>query len=189
MAAKDFAHEDGINVDSWLAAMEGRPLELSSKNFAGLKTLIPGEAQGLLYGGCLSILVASLGTRYEIETGGDILFLEDTGAKPYQIDRMLMQMKFAGAFEGVRGIVFGEMLDCVQPGGQQYTLEEIIVRVLGDLKVPIAYGLPSGHVQRNNITLPFGVRAALHTDVDSVTLRTLEAAVSAAPARAGSTRA
>jgi muramoyltetrapeptide carboxypeptidase len=189
MAAKDFAHEDGVDLNSWMAALEGREVRISSGEFKGLKTIVQGEAQGTLYGGCLSILVASLGTRFEIETGGTILFLEDIGAKPYQVDRMLMQMKFAGAFEGVQGIVFGEMLNCVQPGGQEYTLEEIIARVLGNLKVPIAYGLPSGHVRRNNVTLPFGVRAALHATADSVTLKTLEAAVNATPASTVSTRA
>lgn len=189
MATKDFARVDGIEVNSWLAAMEGSGrTSFASGEFAGFKTLVAGEAQGTLYGGCLSILVASLGTRYEIETGGTILFLEDIGAKPYQIDRMLMQMKYAGAFEGVRGIVFGEMLDCVQPAGQDYTLEDVIVRAIGDLNVPIAFGLPSGHVRQNNITLPIGVRASLRARQDSVTLEILESAVSAAPARASSNR-
>ena len=59
--------------------------------------LVEGAAEGILYGGCLSILVASLGTPYEIKTSGTILFLEDLAAKPYQIDRMLMQLKLAGS--------------------------------------------------------------------------------------------
>jgi muramoyltetrapeptide carboxypeptidase len=190
MVGKDFSQEAGVDLASWFAAMEGKSdTRIGSAAVSGLKTLLSGEAKGTLYGGCLSILVASLGTRYEIETGGAILFLEDIGAKPYQIDRMLMQMKFAGAFEGVRGIVFGEMLDCVQPGGQEYTLEEIIVRVLAELKIPVAYGLPSGHVRQQNITLPFGVRAGLQASADSVTLTILEPAVSVAPARASGTRA
>lgn len=184
MAAKDFAHADGIDLESWLSAVEGKSsFELSST----MTALIAGEAQGALYGGCLSIISASLGTPYEVETGGTILFLEDIATKPYQVDRMLMQLKYAGAFDGVRGIVFGEMLDCVQPGGQDYTLQEVIVRVLGDLGVPIAYGLPSGHVRRSNITLPIGVRARLQARQDGVTLKVLEPAVSAVPARASST--
>jgi muramoyltetrapeptide carboxypeptidase len=77
---------------------------------------------------------------------------------------MLMQMKLAGKFRDVRGIIFGEMLDCVQPGGQAYTLQQVILRVLADLHIPIVYGLPSGHVTMPNITLPFGVRAKLHAD-------------------------
>jgi muramoyltetrapeptide carboxypeptidase len=121
--------------------------------------------------------VSSLGTPYEIQTGGTILFLEDIGAKPYQVDRMLMQLKSAGKFDGVNGIVFGEMIDCVQPGGQNYTLEDVIVRVLGDLGKPVTFGLRSGHVRANNITLPFGVSAQLQASTDSATLTILEAAV------------
>ena len=174
MVAKDFAHQDGVDLDSWFATVEAlNGVELNAK------PLSTGEGEGILYGGCLSILVASLGTQYEIETGETILFMEDIGTKPYQIDRMLMQLKYAGKFDGVRGIVFGEMQDCFQPGGQNYTLEEVIVRVLGDLKIPIAFGLPSGHVRSRNVTLPFGIRARLQADSSSATLRLLETAVSA----------
>ena len=189
MAAKDFAHDDGVDLLTWFGAAEGgNELELTSSQYGSFRTLISGEAEGTLYGGCLSILAASLGTRYEIETGGTILFLEDIATKPYQIDRMLMQMKYAGMFDGVRGIIFGELLECVQPGGQNYTLEEIIVRILGDLNIPIVYGLPSGHVHKNNITLPIGIQARLHASPNSVTLKMIESAVSATSARADSTR-
>jgi muramoyltetrapeptide carboxypeptidase len=189
MVTKDFAHDNGVHLEPWFAAMEGKSqCTVSSADVPALRTLSPGSAEGTLYGGCLSILVSSLGTRYGIETGGAILFLEDVGAKPYQIDRMLMQMKYAGVFDGVRGIVFGEMLDCIQPGGQEYTLEEVIERILGDLGVPIVYGLPSGHVRQNNITLPIGVHVSLRAETDSVTLRILEPAVSTLSARVGGTR-
>lgn len=173
MAAKDFAHEDGVELESWFAITEGKSLFQRR----GLETLISGEAEGQLYGGCLSILAASLGTPYEFETGDTLLFLEDIGTKPYQIDRMLMQMKYAGKFDGVRGIVFGQMVDCIQPGGQDYTLQEVILRILGDLDIPIAFGLPSGHVPSGNVTLPFGVRARLQADEISATLTILESAV------------
>lgn len=173
MAAKDFAHEDGVDLESWFASLEGA----TSWSLNQMRTLVPGEAEGVLYGGCLSILVASLGTPYEIQTGGTILFLEDIGTKPYQVDRMLMQLKLAGKFDGVNGIVFGEMLDCVQPGGQNYTLEDVIVRVLSDLGIPVTLGLPSGHVRANNITLPLGVSARLQANMNSATLNILEAAV------------
>jgi muramoyltetrapeptide carboxypeptidase len=175
MATKDFAHHDGVDLESWFAVMEG------NRGFerGGVKTLVSGTDEGTLYGGCLSILVASVGTPYEIETGDTILFLEDIAAKPYQIDRMLMQLKYAGKFEGVRGIVFGEMLDCVQPGGQDYSLEKVILRVVGDLGVPVGFGLPSGHVRLGNVTLPFGVRARLRAGENSATLTLLESAVCA----------
>ena len=144
---------------------------------AGVSGLVEGEAEGILYGGCLSILVASLGTPYEIKTAGTILFLEDIAAKPYQIDRMLMQLKLAGHLDNVRGIVFGEMLDCMQTANQDYTLQEVVTRIVGDLGVPVAFGVKSGHVTSGNITLPFGVRAKLAVSGRQVTLKILESAV------------
>jgi len=101
--------------------------------------------------------------------------VEDVAAKPYQIDRMLMQLKLAGKFDGVRGIVFGEMLDCMPHKDQSYSLEEVVMRVVGDLGVPVAYGLRSGHVSRGNVTLPVGVRAELSVG-EEVSLKILEPA-------------
>ena len=112
----------------------------------------------MLYGGCLSLLCASLGTPYEIQTEGTLLFIEDRGERPYRIDRMLMQLKLAGKLEAVRGIVFGEMLECADPG---IPLQEVIMRILGDLRIPMAIGLKSGHASGGALTLPFGVRARL----------------------------
>ncbi|HTA24923.1 MAG TPA: LD-carboxypeptidase [Terriglobales bacterium] len=174
MVAKDFAHSDGVELASWKAVLGG-----SSEwtfDLVGVKPLVEGLAQGILYGGCLSLLVASLGTPYEIQTAGTILFIEDVAARPYQIDRMLMQLKLAGKLKGIRAIVFGEMLDCVQHQNQSYTLEDVVLRVVGDLHVPIAYGLRSGHVSRSNITLPIGVSAALDVKHGEVSLRILEPA-------------
>src|SRR5882724_1157432 len=183
MVAKDFAHADGVDVASWERALNGSSdwaVELDSN----VKSLVEGSAEGILYGGCLSILVASLGTPYEIRTVGTILFLEDLAAKPFQIDRMLMQLKQAGKLADVEGIIFGEMLDCRQSTDtnkdQGYTLEEVVLRVVGDLGVPVAYGLRSGHVSRRNITLPFGVRAALNVATSGVKLQVLEGATTAA---------
>jgi len=120
------------------------------------------------------MLAASLGTPYEICTENAVLFIEDVAAKPYQIDRMLMQLKLAGKFAEVRGIIFGEMFDCVQPGNQPYTLEDVIMRIVGDLGVPIAYGLRSGHVSRSNVTLPMGVGARLQAGTSGVNLAITE---------------
>jgi muramoyltetrapeptide carboxypeptidase len=174
MVAKDFAHADGVDMASWKAAL-GASSEWTI-DVADVQPLVSGSAEGILYGGCLSMLVASLGTPYEIQTAGTVLFIEDVATRPYQIDRMLMQLKLAGKLKGVRGIVFGEMLDCVQHQKQSYTLEEVMLRVVGDLRVPIAYGLRSGHVSRSNITLPIGVRAALDVTSGEVSLRILEPA-------------
>jgi len=185
MVTKDFAHADGVDVRSWDAALTGTSewaLNIGSES--GAKLLAAGSADGILYGGCLSMLVASLGTPYEIQTAGTILFIEDVATKPYQVDRMLMQLKLAGKFAGVHGIVFGEMLDCSPIKDQDYTLEEVVLRVIGDLGVPVAYGLRSGHVSRGNITLPFGVRAALTVSRTEGSLRILESATTSAAVRA-----
>jgi muramoyltetrapeptide carboxypeptidase len=211
MAARGFAREDGVHLDSWRAVLSGEPCSLrfdaaptaktavvGDPGGASVKPLIPGRAAGILSGGCLSILVATLGTPYELETAGRILFLEDVAAKPYQIDRMLMQLKFAGKLEGVRGIIFGEMLDCVQPitpanataafaggpaGGQDYSLPEIVSRIVEELGVPVAYGLPSGHVTRDNVTLPFGVPVELNVGPQAVELHMESAAIPAGAQR------
>src|SRR6185369_2171138 len=179
MVAKDFAHAAGVDPNSWERALNGSSewvLELDSD----VKSLVEGFAEGILYGGCLSILVASLGTRYEIRTAGTILFLEDVAAKPFQIDRMLMQLKLAGKLADVQGIIFGEMLDCEQNKDQGYRLEDVVLRVVGGLGVPVAYGLRSGHVSGRNITLPFGVQAALDVSARGVNLKILEAATTTA---------
>jgi muramoyltetrapeptide carboxypeptidase len=181
MVAKDFAHSDGIDLRSWEAALTAASAwTISFGAESGAKSLVPGSVEGKLYGGCLSMLVASLGTPYEIHTAGTILFIEDVAAKPYQIDRMLMQLKLAGKFKAVRGIIFGEMLDCLQNKDQHYALEDVVLRVIGDLGVPVAYGLRSGHVSRGNITLPLGVRAELKVDKKDGGLRILESATTAA---------
>jgi len=166
MVEKSFATPDGVDLVSWSAATSStEPWQIAGD----MEPLVRGTSEGILYGGCLSLLVESLGTPYEIQTAGTILFLEDVNAKPYQIDRMLMHLKLAGKLERVRGIVFGEMLDCRQSADQPYTLQEVAMRVAGNLGVPVAYGLRSGHVTHHNITLPLGVRARLSVE-DTVRL-------------------
>jgi muramoyltetrapeptide carboxypeptidase len=175
MVTKDFASPDGVEISSWNNAVTGA--NAWDLPMQGVQVLRKGRARGQLYGGCLSLLVASLGTQFEIQTDDTILFMEDIAAKPYQIDRMLMQLRLAGKFDRVRGFVFGEMVDCIQPGGQDYTLQQVIMRVLADYNVPIIYGLRSGHVSRSNITLPLGVQAELNASDISAQLRILEASV------------
>jgi muramoyltetrapeptide carboxypeptidase len=152
---------DGVDETSWSAAfLSSEPYE---HEFPAneVQTLVPGGAEGMLYGGCLSLLCASLGTPYELETRDTILFIEDLAEPAFRIDRMLMQLKLAGKFDGVRGIIFGEMLKCGPRDDAGYTLQQVVRRVVGDLGVPLAYGLKSGHVSGGNITLPFGVRARI----------------------------
>jgi muramoyltetrapeptide carboxypeptidase len=174
MAAADFYLEDGVHLESFRAALAGKSYSVGAAE--GLRALRPGTAQGRLCGGCLSILVSLLGTPWEPRAEETLLFLEDTAVKPYQIDRMLWQLQRAGKLEGVRGIVFGEMLDCVSPGAAPELLEQAILSALDGFDGPIAMGLRSGHVSRQNVTLTFGVEAEL-TAGDETRLEMLEAAV------------
>jgi muramoyltetrapeptide carboxypeptidase len=173
MVAKDLACAT-FDLASWNHALTGSPEWNIPVD--GVEVLRTGLGRGLLYGGCLSMLVASLATPFEIETKDAILFIEDVGEKPYRIDRMLMQLAQAGKFEGVRGFVFGEMLDCAPPKGETYTLQQVIMRVLAPYNVPIVYGLKSGHVTSGNITLPIGVQAELEAEGAGASLRILEPA-------------
>lgn len=175
MAAADFYLEDGVDLASFEAAVSGGLVEAGPAQ--GLRILRPGRARGTMYGGCLSILIAALGTRYTPSTEGKLLFLEDVGERPYQIDRMLRQMILAGKFEGVRGVIFGEMQGCEFDNTRPDRLEDVILRVLEPFDVPIALGLRSGHVSRGCVTLPMGLEAELILDNDQPLLRYLEPAV------------
>jgi len=144
---------------------------------AGTRILRTGVAEGRLAGGCLSLVVAALGTAAEIDTAGSILVLEDIDAKPYQVDRMMTQLRQAGRLEGVRGFVFGEMLNCAQHPNQGYTLEEVLLDLLDGLDVPVLFGFPTGHTTRPNIIVPFGVPARLALTGSVQEFRLLEPAV------------
>jgi muramoyltetrapeptide carboxypeptidase len=174
MLAADFYLEDGVHLPSFQAALAGKSYSVGSVE--GMRTLKPGTGSGTLYGGCLSILVSLLGTEWEPQTEGKLLFLEDVGAKPYQVDRMLWQLRHADKLEGVSGIIFGEMLDCVSPGAAPGLLEQAILSALSDFDGPIAIGLRSGHVSRSNVTLTLGVQAELKVD-EETQLNLLEPAV------------
>jgi muramoyltetrapeptide carboxypeptidase len=162
MVAGDFSQPEGVDEASLLAALGGERWFLGEAS--GLRTLLPGKASGMLYGGCLTLLAAALGTPYAPRTEGKLLFLEDRDVKPYQLDRLLRQLILAGKFEGVQGIIFGEMVECVAPGQKTEILDEVILRVLDWFPGPIGIGLRSGHVSRRNVTLAFGVEAELHLE-------------------------
>ena len=174
MMAADFFLPDGVHTESFRAALSGEPYSVGEEE--GLRVLRPGTARGILYGGCLSILVSLLGTPWEPRTEGKLLFLEDVGAKPYQVDRMLWQLRHAGKLRDVRGIVFGEMVDCVSQGAAPDLIEESILSALKGFDGPIVMGLRSGHVSRRNVTLTFGVEAQLRAN-GGVRLDMLEPAV------------
>jgi muramoyltetrapeptide carboxypeptidase len=166
MVAADFARDEGYEPGSWSAALEGAQSWWVGEA-EGLRSLQPGSGEGVVVGGCISIFAAALGTPYSMPPARvdepRILFLEDIGTKPYQWDRMLLHLRYAGMLEYVTGIVFGDMRQCVAP--EEDTLLEAAIRhALRDFAGPIAIGLRSGHVDTPNVTVPLGVRARLDLD-------------------------
>ncbi len=181
MVAADFARPDGVDLPSWQHALGGDAgWTLTAAD--GLRVLRDGVAEGTISGGCLAIVAEALGTPYAplAATADDpkILFLEDIGTKPYQWDRMLLHLRYAGMLEHAVGIVFGDMQQCVAPQDQAL-LEGAILHALRDFPGPIAIGLRSGHVDTPNITVPLGVKVRLNLSVaGDPRLEFLEAAVS-----------
>jgi muramoyltetrapeptide carboxypeptidase len=144
-----------------------------------LVTLRPGEGEGVLLGGCLSILASAAGTPWALRPRpeGTLLFLEDVHERPFRIDRMLRQLRHSGAFAGLRGIVFGDMRGCTPKSDEGYTLEAVILEALEGLEIPIALGLSSGHTANPAVSLPLGVRARVRCDEGEATFEVLEPAV------------
>jgi muramoyltetrapeptide carboxypeptidase len=177
MVASDFGRDDGIDLASWRHAVQG-DASWSLGAADGLRVLRGGVAEGTLQGGCLSILAEALGTSYAPQITDSILFLEDIGTKPYQWDRMLLHLRYSGILERVRGIVFGDMHQCV-PAEEDDYLERAILHSLRDFNGPIAIGLRSGHVDTPNITLPLGISAKLDlTESERPQMQILEASTS-----------
>ena len=140
-------------------------------------TLRAGSAEGRITGGCLSLLVATLGTPHEIDTKGTILLLEDVDEKPFRLDRMLFHMRRAGKLNDIKAAVFGEMPGCGLNGvSPSESLREIILEAFADSGVPIVFGLRFGHNTGKCLTMPLGIRARLEAG-DKVKLTLLEPAV------------
>lgn len=180
MGAADFGRgdrvEDGVDLASWNHALGGSD-SWSLGAAEGLRVLRGGVAEGVLDGGCLSIYAEAIGTPFAPRPVQGVLFLEDIGVKPFQWDRLLLHLRYAGLLEGVQGIVFGDMRQCVGPE-EQDLLEAAILHSLRDFAGPIAMGLPSGHVGGPNVTLPLGVRVRLDlADPGEPRLSFLESAV------------
>ena len=144
--------------------------EYSAKGFtydtpdgSPIKSLRPGVSAGPLIGGNLSLVAALMGTPYEIQTAGKIVFLEDVHEAPYRVDRMLCQLKLAGKLDHVAGIILGQFTDASDsPGKDTLTMEQVFEDYFGAADYPVVTGFPAGHHQFN-ATLPMGARV----EVDS----------------------
>ena len=134
-------------------------------------TVAAGKARGRSAGGNLTLIATTMGTPYEIETRGRILFLEDTGEAPYRIDRMLVQLKLAGKLDQAAGIVWGTCTDCA-PSRSSFeinlSLSEVLDELLGRLGKPVLAGVLFGHT-KEKATIPLGVECELDASAKTVT--------------------
>jgi len=179
MVARELAEGDGAYDPASLhhgLTGEGAPYASQPDE---LLTLAAGRAEGVLRGGCLSLLAGAAGTPWA-RRGSDeptLLFLEDVDEKPYRVDRMLRQLRASGALQGVTGIVFGDMKGCSPSIEDDYRLEDVLLEALDGLDLPVALGLSSGHTTHPNVTLPLGVRARLECRSGEARFSVLEAPV------------
>jgi muramoyltetrapeptide carboxypeptidase len=158
-----FLQAIGKAEGGWKLRLKGEPV-------------LAGQAMGRVLGGCMTLVEATIGTSWELDTKDSILVLEDRAMKPYQVDRILMHLKQAGKFCGVKGIVLGEFPECepVVPGAP--SVREVCARILRPMGIPIVFGAPIGHTARPMLTIPLGIKARLDAEGEG-SLEFLEAAV------------
>jgi len=135
-----------------------------------LKAINGGVAEGEIIGGNLSLIVSTIGTPYEIDTKGKILFIEEIGEEPYRIDRMLTQLRLSNKLQEVEGIILGNFNNCSpEDPDMSLTLEEVIDNIIKPLNKPTLLNLQAGHCEPT-ITIPFGVKARLDADKKQLTI-------------------
>lgn len=130
-----------------------------TEHISKLTTLVPGVATGRVIGGNLTLLVSTLGTPYEIDTTGKILFLEDVGEQPYQVDRMLNQLRLAGKLNKAAGIIVGSFTD-IETDAPSLTLREVFAHYLECLSCPVMTGFAIGHCHLH-IAIPLGAKGRM----------------------------
>lgn len=153
--------EAGYDAWSFRAALTDAEAPMGKLSPEGLSVIKPGMAEGMLIGGTLTQLAAGLGTPYGITLDGPaILFIEDVAERPYRVRRMLMQLRLAGVFDQVTGIVLGAMTGCDEG---TLTACDVVAGFFSDFEGPILSGFPSGHGPEPTWTLPFGVQSSMST--------------------------
>jgi muramoyltetrapeptide carboxypeptidase len=150
--------EAGYDRDTFLRTL-CRAEPVGEITHGNLETLRAGEASGMLIGGTITQLAASLGTPFAFTPPhGCVLFLEDVGERPYRMDRLMTQLKLAGVIGRASALVFGELRGCDEPGGTP-AIRDVIKDLVEGFDGPVLFGLPSGHTTGPTLTLPFGVTA------------------------------
>ncbi|MBM7616123.1 S66 peptidase family protein [Alkaliphilus hydrothermalis] len=173
MAASDIAGglDEFSEKELIRAITESIPMgKISNPEEVKIETLVGGKTQGIIIGGNLSLIAATMGTPYEIDTKGKILFLEEIGEEPYSVDRMLTQLALAGKFDDAVGIILGDWNNCeAEKPEESLSLMEVLEEMIVPYGKPTIYNLKAGHCTPK-VTLPFGVMASLDADTGSLTI-------------------
>jgi len=142
-----------------------RPEPMGELSAPGVEAVRAGDARGMLLGGTLTQLLASLGTPYAFTPPTDyVLFLDEVAERPYRLDRMVTQLKQTGLLKRASAVVIGELPRCDEPSGA-VTARAVMADLFADFPGPVLIGFPSGHTNGRAITLPFGVAARVVADV------------------------
>jgi muramoyltetrapeptide carboxypeptidase len=157
MVAVEMAN-DGFDMNSFIGEVTG----VRTDHSLPVRFLKPGQAEGVLTGGCLSLLSALAGTEWTLPwTGRSILLIEDVGEPPYKLHRMLTQLRDSQSLRDVQGIIFGAMAKCDSLPDDGFTLDEVLLDALKGFEGPVAMGLPIGHCEQKVLTLPLGTKVLL----------------------------
>ena len=168
----DFTQEQVTNA---LVLGKSFLMKNPSHHKSELKTWVSGKAKGELIGGNLTVILSLIGTAYEPNWYGKILCLEEIGEEPYRVDRMLWQMKQAGIFNKITGLIIGSFKNCeAEEPHKSFSLEEVFTQHFSDFRTPVYQGAAFGHIGPK-FTLPIGVLAEM--DADAFTIKTLEMSV------------
>ena len=154
--------EAGYDRDTFLRCVS-RPAPAGRISHPHVEVIRQGEASGMLVGGTMTSLAASLGTPYAFAPPqGCVLFLDETGERPYRVDRLFTQLRYAGVIARASALVFNELPRCDEPSGRP-RIRDVVADLVSDFDGPVLFGLPSGHTPAATLTLPFGVTARVDT--------------------------
>jgi muramoyltetrapeptide carboxypeptidase len=166
MVAPDFGGEVSKYTEEffWEIITSNKKMgKLKYPEYEKLAAITKGNAAGKIFGGNLAVFAALIGTEYFPDLKDKILMLEDIDELPYRIDRYLNQLRITKVFKKIKGIILGRFVDCYErdPNKKTLTLGEVMEDYLKDLKIPVIYTFPHGHI-KDKVTVPFGINVRIN---------------------------
>ena len=159
---------DGLSEanEAWFWSMLAGDAPLTHR-FDASQTVLEGEAEGVLFGGCLSLTTALVGTPFDYWPDDGIWFWEDVDERPYRLDRMLTTLRLSGRLRRVRGVIVGRLRGC----GSDAEIDALLRDFFGSLSIPVVRNLPFGH-DGDNLLMPIGASARISTVDTTFTVTT-----------------